>query len=427
MKRRPRRQEHLRQELGPAEILALVAIRGRRAAPTGCPHLGEGVAKQKCGSCHFFQEAGLAGSGWCHHPQRKVSSGVLIMVRRNELACRDEWSRSLWQPASGQHSNDEVPFQRPLAVGPLPPANPESMRSILNADATTATTSDGEDILLSEARIVSETDEPLERPERLFPSGNFDPRTAIFRAREAYRERVRAKAVADRALGVAEASANSGASAAEGPADELTESAPMLDVTHAAFDETETRPPESSPWPEERVATELIAAKPELKATGSFIQQAAEGGVLPHMDDLNVVQSELDRGPSTPHSDRAAVPAATAHISDQTDLAPRIQVNIEAESFPDWYRTDLPRICRACRDYRPSADRQRGWCANAWAFTHRRLVNEDNIAPCRSAIGDWWVPVDDVWLVAADVSSHGRATPLLDRISGSVDTQRRRS
>jgi hypothetical protein len=99
----------------------------------------------------------------------------------------------------------------------------------------------------------------------------------------------------------------------------------------------------------------------------------------------------------------------------------------EREAFPDWYRADLPRICRTCRDYRPSADGQRGWCANTWAFTHRRLVHEDDPAPCQSAIGDWWLPVDDVWLVAADVSSHGRATPLLDRQTAKVEQQRRRS
>jgi len=104
----------------------------------------------------------------------------------------------------------------------------------------------------------------------------------------------------------------------------------------------------------------------------------------------------------------------------------RVEV-AEREPLPDWYRADLPRVCRTCRDYRPSAEGQRGWCANSWAFTHRRLVLEDDPAPCQSAIGDWWLPVDDVWLVAADVSSHGRATPLLDRLTAKADQQKRRS
>ena len=45
----------------------------------------------------------------------------------------------------------------------------------------------------------------------------------------------------------------------------------------------------------------------------------------------------------------------------------------------------------------------------------------------RPAIGDWWVPVDDVWLVAADISAHGRPTPLLDRFTSPERRQRRRS
>ena len=64
---------------------------------------------------------------------------------------------------------------------------------------------EGEDVLLSEARIVSESREPWEPAPRLFPSGSFDPRTAIFRAREAYRDRARAKATAGRQLAAAEA------------------------------------------------------------------------------------------------------------------------------------------------------------------------------------------------------------------------------
>ena len=119
------------------------------------------------------------------------------MVRRNELACRDEWSRSLWQPRDGQQSNGDMPFQRPVS-GPLPPALAENLHSVLNGDNALAAAPQGEDVLLSEARIVSEGNEPWEPQQRPFPTGHFDPRTAIFRAREAYRERVRSKAAAER-------------------------------------------------------------------------------------------------------------------------------------------------------------------------------------------------------------------------------------
>src|SRR5689334_1831675 len=76
-----------------------------RLAPGG--HVGanasrceDAMARQRCETCRFFQAAGLAGSGWCHHPQRKTTSDLLIMVRKNELACRDSWSHSLWEAGS---------------------------------------------------------------------------------------------------------------------------------------------------------------------------------------------------------------------------------------------------------------------------------------------------------------------------------------
>ena len=65
------------------------------------------------------------------------------MVRRNELACRDEWSRSLWQPRDSQHSNGDTPFQRPV-LGPLPPVLAENLQSVLNGDAALAAASNGD-------------------------------------------------------------------------------------------------------------------------------------------------------------------------------------------------------------------------------------------------------------------------------------------
>ena len=390
------------------------------------------MAKHKCGSCHFFQEAGLAGSGWCHHPQRKVSSGVLIMVRRNELACRDEWSRSLWQPRDTAHSNGDLPFQRP-APGPLAPALAEHLRSVLDHDTAIAASAQGEDVLLSEARIVSEAHESWEPQPSPFPVGNFDPRTAIFRAREAYRERARTKATADRQSAGAEAIALSSPSeeaASVSQEDTAVESGqyPSRDVSAARADgENALRSSEAESRSIESTETEPIGADPAFPTAGEAI--GAEGPEHP-----TVAFIEPDSDVTLPEwwaaatqGERTEMVAAGTPEDQGRDSPNRRAEVVESEAFPDWYRSDLPRICRTCRDYRPSTDGQRGWCANSWAFTHRRLVLEDDPAPCQSAIGDWWLPVDDVWLVAADVSSHGRATPLLDRLTAKADQQRRRS
>ena len=77
---------------------------------------------------------------------------------------------------------------------------------------------------------------------------------------------------------------------------------------------------------------------------------------------------------------------------------------------------DLPRTCRMCRDYRPAEGGGRGWCANEWAFTHRRVVDPDERMPCETTLGSWWLPVDAIWLSRTDVSSHGQPTPILDAV-----------
>ena len=405
---------------------------------TRSPLLGEGVAKQKCGSCQFFQEAGLAGSGWCHHPQRKVSSGVLIMVRRNELACRDEWSRSLWQPVAGPNANGAMPFQRPPSAGPLAPTQPENLRPLLGQDAASFQGSEGEDVLLSEARIVSEAHKPWEPDERPFPTANFDPRTAIFRAREAYRERARAKAVANRQAGAAEAAST------EQPQRRVVPWEPNELVTGVnepdarenemgfATHGTPDRVPGVEPFLANPTGNDHSERDNEFLASGELLEQQPEGPNQTEVVGSNVDEPALEKSSFTlPVVAPPGVVMAAENRPDDTTRANGLPIEPEEEPerepLPSWFRTDLPRLCRSCRDYRPAADGQRGWCANAWAFTHRRLVHEDDVAPCQSAIGDWWTPVDDVWLVAADVSSHGRATPLFDRLTGKLDSQRRRS
>jgi hypothetical protein len=388
------------------------------------------VAKHKCGSCHFFQEAGLAGSGWCHHPQRKVSSDVLIMVRRNELACRDEWSRSLWQPREGQQANGDLPFQRPT-LGPLPPTLAENLRSVLHHDTTLAASSQGEDVLLSEARIVSDPHEAWEPPPRPFPVGNFDPRTAIFRARETFRERVRAKAAADRQSAGVEAATDSSAedhvaAGSKGAVDADPGDQTALEV-RAAREEVLASAPEAG-------ARLTDPGEPDWQAIESPVSAATARNGNPTITGRLAVASEpplaappTEWQPIAERDETLDIPDGSTRISEEAEFAERFVASNEVEALPEWYRADLPRICRTCRDYRPSADGQRGWCANSWAFTHRRLVLEIDPAPCQSAIGDWWLPVDDIWLVAADVSSHGRPTPLLDRLTAKSEQKRRRS
>jgi hypothetical protein len=354
------------------------------------------------------------------------------MVRRNELACRDEWSRSLWQPREAPHANGDLPFQRP-ASGPLPPALAENLRSVLDHDTALAASSQGEDVLLSEARIVSEAHESWEPQPRPFPVGNFDPRTAIFRAREAYRERVRAKATADRQSAGVEAITGSpivedyAAASVDDSGAEPQELLPREADGADTGGELQIHSPTTGSWSNNSIQAATTEAKSELPTAGEATGGQGQDGSpqTPIEPSLEETLSEWRSSPS--RDERTEMLDPGTHATGEADSATRLDEVDEREALPDWYRSDLPRICRTCRDYRPSAEGQRGWCANSWAFTHRRLVLEDDPAPCQSAIGDWWLPVDDVWLVAADVSAHGRATPLLDRLTAKVERERRRS
>lgn len=84
---------------------------------------------------------------------------------------------------------------------------------------------------------------------------------------------------------------------------------------------------------------------------------------------------------------------------------------------------NVPKVCATCRSYRPSEQPGRGWCINNWAFTHRQMVNEGDIA-CDSTIGCWWLPADEeVWLDEFEVAAE--ATARVDRLLARLHPDRR--
>jgi hypothetical protein len=396
------------------------------------------VPKQKCGTCRYFQEAGLAGSGWCHHPQRKTSTDLKIFVRRNELACRDSWSRNLWESAAeGYLDADILASQLEPVAGPLPPATPEHMQALVAASANSSDASGGEDVLLSEGRIVSDFVESWQPPSRPTVSTGFDPRTAIFRAREAHRERARVKAAADRLSTGAEA-VPAAALTLPPRAARLTlepmdagldarDAEPIRSESGERRDDSEPDFGSGDAWP----SFEPDAIDDVRFGFANGAEEAIESGGDSMTLSASQFPGETDYDHPPPLETEICVPEPIEPAIERQPAEERSRVpntsNIDRNELPAWFQVDLPRICRVCRDFRPSADGARGSCGNMWAFTHRRLVQADDATPCQSAIGDWWAPVDEVWLVAADVSAHGRPTPLLDRLVGHPVTKRRQS
>ncbi len=81
------------------------------------------------------------------------------------------------------------------------------------------------------------------------------------------------------------------------------------------------------------------------------------------------------------------------------------------------------RCCATCRDFKQVGDGRTGWCNNPYAFPEKRMVQSNEIA-CRSSLGVWWLPHDDLWLEYADTTHHGRPTPLLDEMVSAVSEER---
>lgn len=110
----------------------------------------------------------------------------------------------------------------------------------------------------------------------------------------------------------------------------------------------------------------------------------------------------------------------TGHRFDVRDL---ISGDTELLDMTIEIAPEVPRACATCRNYRPGEQPGRGWCTNEWAFTHRQMVNEGDIA-CDSTIGCWWLPADEeVWLDEFEVAAD--STPRVDRLLARLDPERR--
>jgi len=83
----------------------------------------------------------------------------------------------------------------------------------------------------------------------------------------------------------------------------------------------------------------------------------------------------------------------------------------------------VPRCCASCRDFVAEGDGSRGRCRNAYALVEQRMVKSDELA-CRSSIGTWWLPRDDLWLERADMMAMPWPDPLLNGIATSISAER---
>jgi hypothetical protein len=453
------------------------------------------LTKRVCETCRFFQEAGFAKNGWCNHPQRKESSDVKIVVRRNDLPCRNGWAQDFWTPPAEEGDEADIVLHDTVSARPVKPASVEELTFLVNAQRDKSHAPESPppsgmpvDVVVGEVPSTKPTNERQ-------PLLAQDPRTAILRAREQYRARMNAELrqhdPARYFSGVASAGASASApptpsviaahsdvkpASSSAPRGQRREEVPPVQLSEISRDfptittfpedevkfssipervagislprpTTPARAPlkapagmdhaetdESPPTPSStetraepirpRLATD--AARPVDQVAHDALRPGTEIAVLDassrgsrtRPDQLDWRRSE----PATPVAGSDVTAEAWEEPVSATAPAPPMSAGIEAPAIDDHFEDvnpaieiapDVPRMCRTCRDFRPADSGERGWCTNKWAFTHRRMVDADEL-PCETSIGCWWLPHDDHWLVTADVSAHGQPTPLVD-------------
>ncbi len=84
--------------------------------------------------------------------------------------------------------------------------------------------------------------------------------------------------------------------------------------------------------------------------------------------------------------------------------------------------SQITKSCRTCQSFRAGDNGERGWCTNAYAKTHRQMVNIDDLA-CRSSIGDWWIAADAAWIPPASMIHP--ETPRTDRLADGAKSDER--
>ncbi len=343
------------------------------------------MSHRRCGTCRYFEEGGLAGSGWCRHPQRRDLQHM-VLVRRSELACRTGWDQDLWEPKGEEHdlplltaisSQDTLAVERP-AVQPPRVGEPAGAGrgSLPPVNVPGQDTGSGP---REAARMVPARPSTGARAARLQP---------VVGTQEAERRPL------NPLVPGARDSATGARTAAAGSPDAPFAPWPLADPKRDARDPRATEPTGSAGADE--------TEPPWLARHGWQQSGATEPFHLPEVsapEDLAEVEDGYDADEASP----------VAAISLRVDGLP-----------------SLPQCCRTCRDFRPIGDGSQGWCGNPYAFPERTRVMADDLA-CYSSLGSWWLPTDDWWLQQADISHHGMPTPHVDEYLRQLRAERERA
>ncbi|MFW6075939.1 MAG: hypothetical protein ACOC9Y_10110 [Chloroflexota bacterium] len=403
------------------------------------------MTQRKCGTCKYFEEGGIAASGWCRHPERQELQHM-VLVRKTELACRDGWDHDLWEPkdGSGSGGNGSGPGLRgnDVPAGSIGASPASEVPSPRGSDSPGVATGLLEGNTRTAVRL-RERDETTRR-ER---SGSaletewspFDtPSLPFDRARDSEPvDEIRNETFSTRGVRIA-TRRRAPAPDAENPIADTTPEPEQGERNGARPAERDDLNPFNRPSPDS--AGRFGAPRGEFPPNGrEAARDVEQGSYQPEpveqsglTEPFEVMDDEDDR------AEPAYIPESDS-IPPQDDgenlMEPDVPDLDNDEGNDDNVSLNLPmslqqeQCCRTCRDFRPAEGGRHGWCNNPFAFEGRQRVDADDLA-CRGTFGSWWSPADDWWIERADISHHSTPTPLIDELireSGDDSDDRPRS
>lgn len=413
----------------------------------------------------------MAGSGTCMHVNRKELREV-VLVRQTELACRNTYDQDLWKPSDnpvltgsdaassgGEIPDPDVLYDLPAAGFDAPADHDVEDEAIKGSQFTDRVTSVQVPRGPSKSRYNPQPEYPPHVQNEMH-SEYSDPRKSavqsarirLEREKQLENQRILEKqiqAVDSFMNGNDQVAGNASPSLVRPSSNTSNRPSPILtagrdEVTDEELELSIRRPRVRKASSNNDGRESLLRprdADVENESPPADDAREVEVGEqrtepLP-TGDVRALIEKRDREPLYPRSDRPMVQRASdtqepfVHIDGAIPASrapsqrgfPMLQLQTAEPSDPiDRVErlATLRRCCGTCRDFRQIGNEARGWCSNPYAFGERRMVQSDQLT-CRSSMGMWWMPNDDIWLEHADTSHHGRPTPLLD---ASLKTQR---
>lgn len=374
--------------------------------------LGGTVVKRKCGTCRFFQDAEIACSGWCTHPDRGELHD-LVLVRRAELACRNSWDQDLWEPAVARRRRQ--PVSEGVTVPGVHPQVTDNPTDRVTSIDIARPTGQPEQDSVHPAVAGGQGSRSVASPETTRheqTTAQPPQRSGVSSLEPSFQRALRGGAVSpvrrrSEPAGEPRPVVVSGARqrAPEPPEPKVFQSATQ--VTGRADLANDTRP-----LPTEALNSVLQRAVP--MASDIALARQSEARQARPMRDEPVVHIDAPT---------VAISATPERFNSSGAVSSENGRMVSPLDETAWVAA-IPRCCDTCREFQRDASGQTGYCGNPYAIGRRTMVKSDQLA-CRSSIGVWWLPSDDTWLDRADVSHHTRPTPFLDAVLAHVGSESR--